>query len=436
MGGQAATNGPGPAGAAQQLALRRLIHRVESLRIGDATSFDGGNMTVSPEPAAELFDDPSLARVKLQVAAPGDSVRIVKVLDSVEPRTKGPGGGGIFPGFVSAALPQGRGDTHVLRGMAVVAAGYLPRAQEGLVEMRGDAAALSPLGGLHNLVVEFEPAEDARWEDVDAALRLGTLRLAAAVAEAALEAEPDEVEEVLPSDPSRDVLPRIGAVTNLQTQGAFKDVFVYGRSFSQSLPTIIDPNELDDGAVVSGQFGHPGLKNPTHVFQNHPVVAALRARDGTDLTFAGLVISPEPVEQAQKEFISAHAARLCRALGFDAAIVTKEGGGNADADVSLKMDALEDLGVVAIGILNEMSGPNGTGPPLVVPPDRAKSLISTGNYDERLELGEVERALGGDRVEIVDAEATSAFEIPTAAVYGSLSPLGWGRLTAGIGGMP
>ncbi|MGH2704282.1 MAG: glycine/sarcosine/betaine reductase component B subunit [Actinomycetota bacterium] len=435
MGRKAATSGSGRGGERQNLALRRLVHRVESLEIGNATSFDHGNLTVVPDAAAMLFDDPAIARVTLQVAAPGDRVRIVKVLDSVEPRTKGPGGGGIFPGFVSAARPQGRGDTHVLRGMAVVVAGYLPRAQEGLVEMRGDAAAMSPLGDLHNLVVEFEPAQDARWEDVDAALRLGALRLAAAVAAAALEAEPDEV-EVLPSDPSRDGLPRIGAVTNLQTQGSFKDVFVYGRSFSGSLPTVIDPNELDDGAVVSGQYGHPGLKNPTYVFQNHPVVAALRARDGTDLTFAGLVISPEPVDQTQKELVSAHAARLCRALGFDAAIITKEGGGNADADVTLKMDAFEDLGVVGIGILNEMSGPHGTGPPLVVPPERAKSLISTGNYDERLELGEVDRALGGDRIDIVDAEATAAVAIPTAALYGSLNPLGWGRLTAGIGGTP
>src|SRR5205807_4337463 len=61
---------------------------------------------------------------------------IVKVLDAVEPRSKGPGGGA-FPGFVSAARIQGRGETHVLRGAAVVAAGFLPRAQEALIEMSG-----------------------------------------------------------------------------------------------------------------------------------------------------------------------------------------------------------------------------------------------------------------------------------------------------------
>src|SRR2546429_313492 len=100
---------------------------------------------------------------------------------------------------------------------------------------------------------------------------------------------------------------------------------------SGGLPTAIDPGEIDDGAVVSGQYGHPALRNPTHVHQNHPVVAALRAADGDTLRFAGLILSPEPVDQAGKELMAAHAARLCASLGWGAAIVPKEGGGNAGA---------------------------------------------------------------------------------------------------------
>jgi sarcosine reductase len=313
-----------------------------------------------------------------------------------------------------------------------VAAGYLPRAQEAIVEMSGPAAALSPLGATHNLVVEFEPAEGAAWEDVDDALRRGVLRLAVRLADAAAggDAPPDAVEVVTGGTSGRPGnLPRVGVVTNLQTQGRFKDVFVYGRSFAASLPTLIDAGDLDDGAVVSGQFGHPGLKNPTYLHQNHPVVEALRARHGRDLVFAGVVLSPEPVDQAGKELISAHAARLCAGAGFDAAVVTKEGGGNADGDMALKMDALEDLGITAVGVFAEMAGAEGTAPPVVVPPERATAMVSTGNYDERLFLPAVDRALGGPRVDLVDAAATAALDLPTAVVYCSLSPLGWGRLT-------
>jgi glycine reductase complex component B subunit alpha and beta len=410
--------------------LTRIVHRVDAVGIGPKTQYDGGILTVSPDEAGALLADPALHEIRVLWASPGEPVRIVKVLDAVEPRTKGPAGGGIFPGFVGLAKSQGRGETHVLQGAAVVAAGFLPRAQEAVVDLSGPAAALSPLGRTHNLVVEFSPATGASWKAVEAALRRGLCTLAAWLASAALDAPADAVEQ-LPGLAwrARNGLPRVGAVTNLQTQGNFKDTFVYGRSFGSSLPTLIDPNELEDGAVVSGQYGHPALKNPTYLYQNHPVVAALRRRDGRDLSLAGLVLCPEPVEQDRKELVSEHAARLCAAAGFDAAVITKEGGGNADADMALKMDALEAIGIPAVGLFAEMAGADGTGPPVVVAPTEATAMASTGNYDEVVCLPAVERAVGGHRVDLVDSPATAPLELPTAVLYCALSPLGWGRLT-------
>ena len=417
------------------MALTRLVHQVREVGFGQRTGFADGVLTVSADEARGVLADEALASVRLSWVSPGQSARIVKVLDAVEPRSKGPGGGGIFPGFVGPARPQGSGETHVLSGAAVVTAGFLPRAQEALVDLSGPAAALSPLGATHNLVVEFTPAEGAQWERVDAALRRGALRLAAALAEASLDAVPDAVEELpSPSAAARGGdLPRIGVVTNLQTQGSFKDVFVYGRSFGGGLPTLLDPGELDDGAVVSGQFGHPALKNPTFLHQNHPVVSELRRRHGKDVEFAGLVICPEPVEQGAKELISLFAAKVCDAAGFDAAIVTKEGGGNADADVALKMDALVDLGIQPVGLYAEMAGVDGTGPSVVVAPERATAMVSTGNYDHLLQLPEMEKAYGGEQLALVKAPATASFEVPTAVVYCALSPLGWGRIAARSG---
>jgi len=95
-----------------------------------------GRLTVGEESARDLLRGPALAEVRLGCAAPGDSVRIVGVLDAVQPCSKGPGGGGVFPGLLGPALPVGRGETHVLRGAAVLAAGYLPRAQEAIMPGR------------------------------------------------------------------------------------------------------------------------------------------------------------------------------------------------------------------------------------------------------------------------------------------------------------
>ena len=412
-----------------EAGLRRVVHEVRELDLGEGTSYDAGRLTVGEDSVRDLMSDPALEEVRLACASPGDSVRIVGALDAIQPCSKGPGGGGVFPGLLGPALPVGRGETHVLRGAAVLAAGYLPRAQEAVIDMSGPAAPLSPLAATHNLVVEWTPAEDADWGDVDAALRRGLVKVAAHLAEAALDAEPDAVEQLAePGEHTANGKPRVGVILNLQTQGRFKDVFVYGRSLSGGLPTVISPCELDDGAVVSGQYGHPALKNPTILHQTHPVIAALRARSD-ELELAALILCPEPVNQADKELVSAHAARLCKGLHLDAAIATKEGGGNADADVSLKMDRLEEEGITAVGILGEMAGRDGTGPPLVVPPAKATALVSTGNYDERMTLPAVDRALGRERIALLDQESTDEVELPVAAVYCAQSTLGWGRLT-------
>jgi glycine reductase len=410
-----------------EAGLTRVVHEVRELELGERTSYDAGRLTAGEESVLDLLRDPAFAEVQLGVASPGDSVRIVGVLDAVQPCSKGPGGGGVFPGLLGPAMPAGRGTTHVLRGAAVLAAGFLPRAQEAVIDMSGRAAPLSPLASTHNLVVEWTPAEGADWGDIDVALRKGLVKVAAHLAEAALDAEPDAVEELVEPGPQQNGKPRVGVILNLQTQGKFKDVFVYGRSMSGGLATVISPGELDDGVVVSGQYGHPALKNPTILHQTHPVVAALRA--SPDLELAALILCPEPVDQANKELVSAHAARLCKQLNLDAAIATKEGGGNADADVSLKMDRLEEEGIAAVGILAEMAGRDGTGPPLVVPPTKATALVSTGNYDERMSLPAVERALGRPKIALLDQDSTDEVELPVAAIYCAQSTLGWGKLT-------
>ncbi|MEA2193182.1 MAG: glycine reductase complex component subunit alpha and beta [Solirubrobacteraceae bacterium] len=408
--------------------LTRVVHEVRELELGERTTYADGRLTVGEQAVRDLMRDPAFAEVRLGIASPGDCVRIVGALDAIQPCSKGPGGGGVFPGLLGPAMPAGRGSTHVLRGAAVLAAGFLPRAQEAVIDMSGPAAPLSPLAATHNLVVEWTPAEDADWGDVEVALRRGLVKVAAHLAEAALDAEPDAVEELDEPGSSENGKPRVGVILNLQTQGKFKDVFVYGRSMSGGLATVIAPGELDDGAVVSGQYGHPALKNPTILHQTHPVLAALRARSD-ELELAALILCPEPVDQANKELVSAHAARLCKQLQLDAAIATTVGGGNADADVSLKLDRLEEEGITAVGILAEMAGRDGTGPPLVVPPAKATALVSTGNYDERMTLPAVERALGRERIALLDQASTDEVELPVAAIYCAQSTLGWGRLT-------
>ena len=69
-----------------------------------------------------------------------------------------------LPGWLDAGA-QGRQATavHILRGAAVVVAGYLPRDRRRSSTCSGPAAELSPFGGTHNRVIEFTPAPGADW---------------------------------------------------------------------------------------------------------------------------------------------------------------------------------------------------------------------------------------------------------------------------------
>jgi len=138
-------------------ALRRMVHEVHAIEIGTNTRYEQHQLVVGQEQALALFADPALASVRLHVAAPGDRVRIVAPLDVVEPRSKGPGGG-VFPGWMAPVNRPRGGDTHVLRGAAVLAAGHLPRNQEGLIDMSGPAADRSPFARTNNVVIEFDRA--------------------------------------------------------------------------------------------------------------------------------------------------------------------------------------------------------------------------------------------------------------------------------------
>src|SRR5918997_105753 len=169
----------------------RSVHRVRRVGMGDVTAWRDGELTVSGREAQALLAAPSLADVRVSWVSPGDSARIVKVLDAVEPRTKGPGGGGIFPGWLGpSGPPSGELDHDVSDPGITLLRG------EAVIDMSGPAAELSPLGTTHNVVIEFTLAPGADWADVDDALRRGSLALAARLAEAALDASPNEEEQL------------------------------------------------------------------------------------------------------------------------------------------------------------------------------------------------------------------------------------------------
>jgi len=57
-----------------------------------------------------VLEDPRIIGVEVEIARPGESVRIVHCLDAVEPRTK-IGEATVFPGFLGGMETVGTGET-------------------------------------------------------------------------------------------------------------------------------------------------------------------------------------------------------------------------------------------------------------------------------------------------------------------------------------
>ena len=86
---------------------------------------------------------------------------------------------------MSKMFPAGVGRTHVLKGVSVVTTGRIVGYQEGIIDMQGPGAELTPFSQLHNLVIVAEPVAGVTPHQHEAALRKMGLRAANYLGEAA-----------------------------------------------------------------------------------------------------------------------------------------------------------------------------------------------------------------------------------------------------------
>ena len=94
---------------------------IKDIRFDDKTYVKDGVLHVSKEEVEALvLQDEKLAGCHVDIARPGESVRIPPVKDVIEPRGK-VSGGEIFPGVIGKVSPAvGSGRTHALEGCCVV----------------------------------------------------------------------------------------------------------------------------------------------------------------------------------------------------------------------------------------------------------------------------------------------------------------------------
>ncbi|MGH7303614.1 MAG: glycine/sarcosine/betaine reductase component B subunit, partial [Candidatus Rokuibacteriota bacterium] len=336
---------------------------VDGVSAAPVTRLAGRRLEVDLDGLRELLSaDARLARVRLDLAHPGERCRIGRVFDVIAPRAKADGGQD-FPGVLGGAARAGHGRTTALAGVAVVATDQQTDnvGTLAVIDMAGPNAVLSAFGRTENLVISAWPSPGTERSDYLAAVRLAALKTAVRLARAAQGAEPDRV-EVFELPPSPRVpaelahLPRVAYVFQIhshQRPTGLDEGILYGDPVRRMLPTIVHPNEVLDGAVLRGFMGRSVT---TWATQNHPMIRALYAQHGRTLWFAGVVVTvaqaTEP-ERVRSAFLTA--GLVAHTLGADGVVLTKIGGGAPHVDMAQAASQCEALGVKTTAVVEDMS---------------------------------------------------------------------------------
>lgn len=378
---------------------------VKDIVFGECLSFNNGVLTVNRQEALNYIKkDERITDAELYIAKPGDEIRMCPVKEAVEPRIR-LDGRSAFPGYTGELKPAGEGVTYALKNCSVLVVGkHWGGFQDGIIDMSGEGQKYTLFGELNNIVLvadtneTFEQKEQQKKND---ALRRAGHKLAEYIAACVRELNPEETEvyeldSMIKRGEETEKLPSVVYVMQPQSQMeemGYNDL-VYGWDMNHMVPTVMHPNEILDGAVVSGSFMPVSSKWSTYDFQNCPNIKALYREHGKTINFLGIIMSNLNVALEQKERAAQFVAQIARSLGADGAVVAEEGYGNPDADFIGCYVALEDAGIKTVGVTNECTGRDGQSQPLVTLDEKCDAIVSCGNVSELIELPPMKTVLG------------------------------------------
>ncbi len=380
---------------------------VKQLKLGGATRYDAGTLEVDEAGVlTAVRDDPRIASAALELALPGESVRIWPVRDVIEPRIKAEGPGMVYPGICGRSIATvGAGRTHRLGGMGIVEVSGVNWHDAGgdfvetFLDMSGPYGEMYPYAKLNNLCLVVEPDPALGIEAQNDAVHKAALTVNDRVAEAVRELEPPE-RETFQLTPADGVLPKviyIQCIHSPQAMSGSQTSFCTGTYGLTQLtpPWYLNPNEILDGAL-NGPYRTAFAMSWTLV--NNPLLLDLYRRHGRDWDFLGvIVLRTEWTTQHEKQLMANQTAKLAQTLGAQGAMVTWDAGGNEFIEVIRTVQACERLGIKTVFLTSEDDATEGA-PTMLEPLPEADAIVSTSFFNNHtLEVPEappVERVIG------------------------------------------
>ena len=413
-------------------SLEVASYRVADVRQATQMRLLKGRLEVNLEEVRELaLSEPAVTEVQVSLVRPGESVRLANVLDAIEPCIKADSPETTFAGILGQLEPLGLGLTNRLADVAVVplcdfrSTHDVDREMEApirwhsIIDMDGPGRPYTHWGSTTNVVLQFTCKSDDPLAECDRAIRRATAGVARLLASATIGAPADRTETFCWDAEAAD-LPGIAAIIQVGADEPLLDTYFYGSSLRDTVPFLIDPREVLDGALTAGAYEYSGVRNPTQFYQRNKLVLSLLRLHGSRIRFVGVIPTLAYVQSNfEKSRHAMIAARLAKSLGATGAIVASYGTGNAQTGTMLTCRACEAMGVKTTVIVSETNGG------LIDHVPEADAVISVGNHEELVREWEPEATLGG---RYYDVESNSPIESPgplsLMGYFGSSSQMG------------
>lgn len=392
------------------MKLKRNCYNVKDAVWSNKSEYESGILKINKQDLKNLVIPiaKSVEDIDFDIVKPGENKRIIHVLDTIQPMLKVEGTGKCYSGFFSHPDTVGSGITNILRGFTVMESAPLPwestSASSGLlyprdavVDMVGPIAGMSPFSETINLVLSYHLIDGKSSSEYDNDIRLCGLKISEFLAQLTAGRTPDSSEEFCIDDINPE-LPNVVLVWQCQNQGVYANTYLYGESIDNLVPTLLHPNEMLDGCIVSGNYVWPAFKVPTYLHVNHPIMLELYKRHGKELNFRGIILSrSHNPTHWHKERSANFCVKLAEYLKADGLIMAWEGGGNAAVDGMLTIKAAETRGIKTSTITFEFGGKDGTEGDLLVDfVPEADAIVSGGSIEKEITLPEVEEVIGGE----------------------------------------
>ena len=325
---------------------------IKEIQEGPKTSARKGVLSINLKELEQvILEDARIKSVEIALVKPGEKVRILNIVDVIQPRCKIDPADADFPGFVGKMQIAGKGRTRSLRGIAVIVSNPSSNRKEiGLLDMAGPVAERSPYGKMRNVSIAPMPVAGIEEREFENAVKAAGLKTAVYLARGCEDHAVDEVEVYdldIPNLDRKANLPRVACYYQMYTPQfdylAVSDPCFYGTDIRHMTPTILHPNEVLDGGVV----GWNVVKAiDTYSIQNHGVIKELYKHHGKDLNFVGVVGMVANTEPATRVRSACMAANLVKnVLGADGVILVKVTGGMPHIDLAIAGEECEKLGV-------------------------------------------------------------------------------------------